>query len=262
MFLDIDGNRVFTLTFGSSDRTLLAHSGWTGSYEDWIATLGPLTNSWKTVVYDHRGAGETRVAPENISHEALVSDVFAVMDRLEIEKCVLAGFSLGTVTALRAVVKHPERFDGLILMNGYGEVRRPGATVRPRIPPSKWPGETHQDHLRWFAEQCLPEPDSEHFKRWAVNVLNRSTPEVADRIMTMVPEEAVDWDKRLPEIDIPTLMVHGALDPFYETETMRYAQSLMPKSELVILENTGHLPAMTQPEKVAHLINDFFGRML
>ena len=258
MFLDIDGNRVFALSFGSAKRTLLAHSGWIGNFEDWIGALGPLSETWRTVVYDHRGAGETQVPVERISHEALVADVFRVMDSLGIDRCVLAGFSRGTTTALRAVLQRPERFDGLVLMNGYGDVRQPDATPQPRPAPSRWPGETFRDRLRWFAGRCLPEPDSEHVKRWAVNILSRSTEEVADRIMTMQPLEPIDWETRLPRLSLPTPIVHGALDPFYDTETMRYVHSLIPGSELVILEGTGHLPAMTRPDDVAKLINRFF----
>src|SRR5690606_4520434 len=85
MFLEIDGNKVFSLSFGSGPRTLLAHSGWVGNFEDWIATLAPLSGRWRTVVYDHRGAGETQVPVGSISVDAMVSDVFGVMDALGIE---------------------------------------------------------------------------------------------------------------------------------------------------------------------------------
>ena len=258
MFLDIDGNKVFALSFGDAPRTFLAHSGWIGNFEDWIATLAPLSESWRTVVYDHRGAGETVVAPENISTKSLVDDVFRVMDKLSIERCVLAGFSRGTVTALRAVHRHPERFDGLVLMNGYGEITEPNAPVRPRVAPSKWPGQNFEQRLEWFVERCMPEHGTDHIKRWAKNILIRSTPEVADRIFTMDGENAIDWAVEAPKLTLPTLFIHGELDAFYQTQTMRYAQSLFPNSRLVVLEGSGHLPAMTRPVDVAREINAFF----
>ena len=139
MFLDIDGNRVFTLSFGQGPRTILAHGGWISNVEDWITTLAPLSTTWRTVTYDHRGAGLTRVPVDRISPQALVDDVFRVMDALDIERCVLAGFSRGTVTALRAVLAQPERFDGLVLMNGCGEVQSPDLPVRPGPAPRPRP---------------------------------------------------------------------------------------------------------------------------
>ena len=260
MFLDIDGNKVFALSFGSGSKTILAHSGWVGNFEDWIATLAPLSETWRTVVYDHRGTGETSVPVDKITPEALIDDVFRVMDALAIQSCVLAGFSRGTVTALRAVLRDPARFEGLVLMNGSGGVQLPGAPAAPRVAPSKWPGETHRDRLRWFIERSTPEPDSEHIRRWGINILSRATPEAADKIFVGEPELTVDWASELPRLRLPTLLLHGEKDPLCNTETMRYINSLIPGSKLVVFEGSGHLPAMTRPMDVAAAINDYFGR--
>jgi pimeloyl-ACP methyl ester carboxylesterase len=262
VFLDIDGNKVFALSFGKGPGTILAHSGWIGSFEDWIATLAPLSESWRTVVYDHRGAGETRVSVERISAEALIDDVFRVMDALHIDHCVLGGFSLGTVTVLRAALRQPGRFNGLMLMNGNAGVQIPNSPHVRRPPPSQWPGETFRDHMEWFAKQCTPEPDSEPIRRWAVNILLRSTPEVADRIATMQPSEEIDWEKRLPELSLPTLLVHGEKDPRYSLESMQYLQSLLPNSKLVVMEGSGHLPMMARPMDVAKIVDDFLRYMV
>lgn len=257
VFLDIDGNKVFALSFGSGPRTLLAHSGWVGNVEDWIATLAPLSASWRTVVYDHRGTGETVVPPERITSEALVDDVFRVMDTLGIERCVLGGFSRGVSTVLRAALRAPERFDGLVLMNGHGEVRLPDDTTPPRPPPSQWPGATHADRLHWFAERCTPEPDVEHVRRWARNILSRATEAAAERLGTLRPEPVVDWPDALAWLRLPTLIVHGEHDPLAQTPAMHHLASLIPGSRLVVMEGSGHLPAMTRPQDVAREIDSF-----
>lgn len=258
VFLDIDGNKVFALSFGTGPRTILAHSGWIGNFEDWIATLAVLSTTWRTVVYDHRGAGETSVPVEKISPEALVDDVFRVMDALQLQRCVLAGFSRGTITVMRAALREPTRFDGLILMNGYGEVIAPGMTTPKRLPPSQWPGDTYRERLAWFAERCTPEADSDHIKRWATNLLSRATPEAADQLFMMQASEQIDWPERLSALTVPTLLLHGERDVFYRTEGMAYTQSLIPNSKLVVMQGSGHLPSMTRPEDVAREINAFF----
>ena len=258
MFLDINGNSVFALDFGSGPRTFLAHSGWIGNFEDWIATLAPMSKTWRTVIYDHRGAGETRVPVDRITPQSLVDDLFAVMGELEIDRCVLGGFSRGTVTTLRAVLQRPERFEGLVLMNGSAGVQVPGAEVTRRVPPSQWPGNDFRERLRWFAEKCTPEPNVEHIRRWALDILSRAEPEAADRLFTMEFSDQIDWAKQLPLLTIPTLLIHGENDVFAQTQAMQYLASLIPASKLVVLEGSGHLPAMVRPKDVAQVISHFF----
>lgn len=259
MFLNIDGNKVFTLSFGKGPRTFLAHSGFVGNFEDWIAVLAPMSESWRTVVYDHRGTGETSAPVDSISDEALVDDVFRVMDALGIERCTLGGFSRGVITALRAVVREPSRFEGLVLMNGSGGVQRPDASARPRVPFAQWPGETHRDKLTWFIERSTPEADVDHIRRWALNILSRAEPEAAAKLSSMQPVDAIDWVTELPKLQLPTLLIHGEKDFLVDVDNLRYIQSLIKGSKLVVMEGSGHIPAMQRPMDVYKVIKDFFG---
>ena len=112
--------------------------------------------------------------------------------------------------------------------------------------------------LRWFAEKCTPEQDVAHIRRWALDILSRAEPDAADQLFTMEFPGEVDWASRLPQLRIPTLLIHGEKDVFVQATAMQYLASLIPKSELVVLEGSGHLPAMVRPTDVARAINEFF----
>lgn len=260
MFKEIAGHQFFTVDFGIGPRTFFAHSGWIGTYEDWLPTLAALSKSWRAASYDHRGAGETVVPLEEITAEALIADIFRVMDALDIERCVLGGFSAGTGIAVRAALQYPERFDGLVLINGSAGVRPPDADppLSPR-PPSTWPGETHSDRMRWFIERCTPEPDVEHIRRWGHDLLMRAEPDAAERLFTIVPPADAAYLAQLSTIALPTLIIHGASDAMVTTAAMETLAAQIPYSKLVVLEGSGHLPAMIRPLEMAALINDFFG---
>ena len=45
-----------------------------------------------------------------------LSDLKALLDRLEIERCLLLGWSLGGILALELALLYPDRFSGLILI--------------------------------------------------------------------------------------------------------------------------------------------------
>ncbi|MDQ6831966.1 MAG: alpha/beta hydrolase, partial [Chloroflexota bacterium] len=249
----------FVVSHGSATRTFVAHSGWIGTNEDWLPTLEVLSRSWRTVTYDHRGAGETVVPIKEITAEALLDDLFRVMDALDVERCVLGGFSAGSSTALRAVLARPERFEGLVLMNGSAGIRSPDTTPSASLPPpSQWPGATHSERMRWFIEGCTPEPDVEHIRRWGHHMLMRAEPEAAERLWGLRPASEEDLGSRLGELRVPTLLIHGEKDVFASTAAMEYVADQIPRSRLVVMEGSGHLPAMIRPEAVAAAINAYF----
>ena len=65
----------------------------------------------RTIAYDARGHGHSSPAPDPsaYTYELLAEDLRAVLDRLEIERAVLAGASMGAQTAFRFALEHPER---------------------------------------------------------------------------------------------------------------------------------------------------------
>jgi 3-oxoadipate enol-lactonase len=89
MFIKVNKDRLHTVSFGKGPRTFLTHGGWVGNWEVWQQLFELMSESWRCVGYDHRGAGESPVPPETITPETVVDDLFAVMDTLEIKRCVL-----------------------------------------------------------------------------------------------------------------------------------------------------------------------------
>jgi pimeloyl-ACP methyl ester carboxylesterase len=53
-----------------------------------------------------------------------VDDLFAVMDWVGVQRCVVAGESMGTTIVLLAALRQPDRSDGVVLVAGSGVWRR------------------------------------------------------------------------------------------------------------------------------------------
>lgn len=70
------------------------------------------------VVMDHRGHGFGLVAETPFTLEDLADDAVAVLDELGIPQAIVAGFSLGSLTALHVALRHPDRVSGLVLTAG------------------------------------------------------------------------------------------------------------------------------------------------
>ncbi len=151
---------------------VLGVGGWTGSWELWAEPFSILSRRWRTIAYDHRGAGVTQAPVESITHDRLIDDVFAVMDAYQVERCVLAAESAGALTALGAALRHPERIAGLVLVDAMF-YRAPSPEESPFVVGLR----THYaETLRRFVAGCVPEPDSEHLKAWGFKILSRASP--------------------------------------------------------------------------------------
>ena len=259
MFIEVDGQQVFALSFGTGDQTLLSHGGWIGSSEVWLPTMELLSPTWRTVAYDHRGAGATTAPLEAITYEALVDDLFRVMDALDIDRCVAGGESAGTQIVLHAALLHPERFSGMVLVDGSAGVRPPGAIpTQARGGPSTWPGADHRARMRGFIERCTPEPNIEHIRHWGLDILMRASPDAAERLWGIGTAHAAALAPRLTEVRVPSLLIRGSADVLVSPDSMEYLAAQLPESKLVIIDGAGHVPIMTRPQTVAAEIDGFF----
>lgn len=257
MFIKIADHDVFALSFGAGPRTFLAQGGWIGSSEVWLPTLELLSPGWRTVAFDHRGAGETRVPVDAITYDALVDDIFRVMDALAIDRCVLGGESAGVQVVLDAVLRHPDRFLGAVLVDGTAGLPRPVEAGPSPItgPPSTWPGSDHSARLRWFIDLCVPESDSEPIRRWGHHILLRAEPEAAERLWGIGRSAASHVVERLPEVRVPVLLIGGSDDPLSPPAAMADLNRRLPNNTYVEVKGAGHVPIMTRPHEVAAAID-------
>ena len=254
MFLDVNGVRLHTLVFGEGPRTFLAVGGWTGSWEVWEEPLAQLSAAgWRCIAYDHRGSGESPVDAAQISVELMIDDVVGVLNKLGVERSVVAGESQGGAIVQYVAVRHPERVEGLVLSAPVETGRRKTNTPFAELCRSDYP-----TAVRGFVERSVPEPGCEHIKRWGRNILLRADPEQAVRILEMWDDDAVpDLDPR--GIAAPTLIVHGTEDAIASVASSRLLRESIPDAELLELPGVGHVPTMTRPDEVVAAIRRRFG---
>ena len=119
MFIAIGNAEDSRCPVGSSTSpAVVGIGGWIGGWGLWAEPFAILSQNWRTIAYDHRGAGATLAPSESITFERLVDDVFAVLDAYAVEHCVLAAESAGALTALGAGFKNPDRITGLVIVDG------------------------------------------------------------------------------------------------------------------------------------------------
>jgi pimeloyl-ACP methyl ester carboxylesterase len=254
MFLKSDDAEILISGFGQGPRTLVAHGGFVGSGELWFPPFERLSKTWRTVTYDHRGTGATRHSAQAITFELLMADLFRVLDALNIDQCVLAAESMGAIIALEAVLRRPERFTGLVIVDGrYTGQRSP---MRDKLIAG-----CRQDFaatMDGFVEACIPEQGCEAEKAWGKAIVMRSNTKAAIEMLECV--EHVELEPRLNKIEIPTLILHGRKDVITPLASSEKLAQQIKHSSLMVHEDAGHVPTVTRPDWVAEQINQFFGQ--
>lgn len=103
---------------GEGAPCVVAVHGITSSSRNWIAVARELDGRVTLVAVDLRGRGASNRVPGPYGLAAHERDVLAVLDRLGLERAVLAGHSLGAYVVARVAGAHPERVHAAVLVDG------------------------------------------------------------------------------------------------------------------------------------------------
>ncbi|RDG38502.1 alpha/beta fold hydrolase [Streptomyces corynorhini] len=130
-----EGVRLVCRDRGGDGPGLVLLHGLAGHAGEWDASAGPLSEAYRVVAIDQRGQGASDRFPSDVSRDAFVEDVVAVVDQLGLERVVLVGQSMGGHAAILAAARHPETVRALVVVEA--DVAGPDA---------EWPGHAR----RWF----------------------------------------------------------------------------------------------------------------
>jgi pimeloyl-ACP methyl ester carboxylesterase len=211
--------------------------------------------------YDHRDTGRSVTyapgAPEYTGDD-LVADAAGVLDALGVSSAHLVAMSMGGALAQLLALDYPDRVSSLTLIS-----TSPGSG--PDLP-------SMSDELRAYFADPPPQPDwsdrdavidylvedervyaasSRPFeeaarRELAGRIFDRSIDLAASTTNHFLLDGGESWRERLGEIRVPTLVLHGAEDPFFPIGHGRALASEIPGARLVTLEQTGHeLPRAT-----------------
>ncbi|MFC5469571.1 alpha/beta fold hydrolase [Cohnella suwonensis] len=90
-----------------------------------------LSQDNRTLMFDHRGHGRSGTSRARVTIALLAEDTKRMLDALDIGQAYLCAYSLGSLVALQAMLTHPDRFVGGVLLGGLSEAN--GWQTRARL---------------------------------------------------------------------------------------------------------------------------------
>lgn len=258
---------------GEGRDLLLVHGG--PGLSDYMNLLAEETRGWRIIRYQQRGLPPSAVeGPFSVSRH--VADAVAVLDAVQVSQVVVLGHSWGGHLALQVALAIPERVAGVVVVDGLGpagdgeagafarELRcrlRPDAAVRCAQIDRRLtgPGAGDADALEslallwpgYFAEpqQALPMPAG---LRLSLACSTGTSASLMRELSTGT------FAQRLGRLPVPVIVVAGQASPMPISAGEETAR-LIPRSELVIVPGSGHLPWHEQPGCLARVLAQMAG---
>jgi pimeloyl-ACP methyl ester carboxylesterase len=268
--VDANGVALGIESFGDDDAPLVLLAGGTTMLSWPDALCERLAAGGRRVVrYDLRDSGESTTAdPEAPAYTLrdLATDAAALADALGGGPAHLAGIGVGGMVAQVAALDHPGAFSALTLAGTRA--------VAPGPADADLPDHDRATISRLFAQPMLDWTDREavaNFAAAGAEILGDdpvAARSMAARIWDRTPGTAPPvqmanqlgmvfskldckprWRERLPEIEVPTLVVHGRRDRFFPVGNGEAIAREIPGARLLVLEAA----ATTIPDAAAEV---------
>ena len=217
----------------------------------WEPLITRLSAQFRLVRYDPRGCGLSDRDAE-ISFEALVDDIEAVANSLELKRFALFGFSQGAAMSVAYAARHPDRVSHLVLSGSFplgwrkhgseAEIARREALIT--LIQHGW-GLDNPAFRQVFSTRLFPDATPE-MMHW-LNELQRisTSPENAMRLQRAIGD--FDVTGLLSKLSVPTLVLHSRGDGTIPVELGLMMARGIPKARFVEVDSRNHLPLSTEP---------------
>lgn len=218
----------------------------------WRHWLSELSASHELVRYDARACGlSDREVPE-ISFEAWLRDMEAVVDAAGLKTFAILGASQGAPLAVAYAVRHPERVTHLVLYGGYARGRlqwdspqaREEAETMPRLAEMGW-GKDNAAFRQFFTTQFIPGGTPQQHA-W-FNELERVSVSPANAARFMRVTNELDITALAKQVACPALVLHADRDARVPFEEGRRLASLIPGARFVPLASANHVLLEDEP---------------
>lgn len=210
-------------------------------------------DSGRSTILDGAGPASIRAAlageinPDAYTLSDMAGDAAGLLDALGIERAHVAGASLGGMIAQTLALEHPERVLSLAsIMSTTGDpaVGRPTPTGLEALttqPPREREGyvEALVAARRKIGSPGFPH-DPERARRIAGLGWDRGYNPKGTVRQTIAIIQSGDRTERLRQLDVPTVVIHGADDALIDVSGGRATAAAIPGSRLVVIPGMGH----------------------
>lgn len=221
-YIDVTEGKIYYETYGKGEPLVLLH-GNAGSIADFYQQIPQLSKYFQVIAIDTRAQGRsTDLSAKPFSYQQFASDLFKVIETLQLKKVNILGWSDGGNTGLAFTLAKPELVNKLIMI---------GANLSP--------SGVKDEVLTMFQ------------KRLSENVTGTDM-----RLLKLMLEQPEFSKAQLGQINNQAMVIAGTEDVIKEEHTRSIARWIK-NSQLKLIPNATHYLPFERPEELNSLVLEF-----
>ena len=271
LYFDVHGQQLVPVGNHMEERPtiLLLHGGPGFDHSCFKPGLDQLADVAQLVYLDMRGNGRSESGPvDGWNIQTWAEDIAAFCQALSIRRPILMGYSFGGIMALATAVRFPELASGLVIVSSaaylepalivqrFGEL---GGALAAEAARAMFEDPSDPLLRADYYEHCMPlyartASDPAHEGRTVMN------PDVTTHFFRPGGEFwRLDFLDELRRLHLPTLMLHGRMDPIVPVEFAQKTVASFPDgvARLHVFDNCSHDILLDKPERALELVREF-----
>lgn len=257
---------IDTTNFNPDKPTILFLHGFTGSSSDWTEIIPQIDSKFSIVVIDLIGHGKSD-SPDDVSFyeiDSIIHQLKSAIEKLELNKIILCGYSMGGRVALSFASQYPQLINGLILESSTAGIKSEDERLT-RIKNDEQLGEKlTQNGIEEFVDYWLNLPIFESQKNLPkqklqeirTNKLRNNPTELANSLLGFSAGKMPPLWEQLNNFSFPVLLLSGEFDKKY-CELNKEMNKLLPNSQHIIVPGAGHNIHLEKPSEFVIFVNRF-----
>jgi pimeloyl-ACP methyl ester carboxylesterase len=225
----------------------------------WRRQVEALQDSYRLVVPDLRGFGDSAGFPGAPSVDQLADDVARVLDEIGLRRAVAGGLSMGGYVALAFARRHPTRLRGLVLADTRAEPDDEAARANRDKLIAQAAGGTGASLIEGMLPRLLSPATMAGRLEVVEEVRQIASAQVSAGIVGALQalRDRPDARPGLAAIDVPTLVLVGRDDALTPPALSEGLARAVRGARLVLLDGAGHLSNLEQPAAFNAALREF-----
>ena len=232
----------------------------------WRLVTPAFEETYQIVLFDHVGSGRSDLrAYDRRKYSSLkgyAGDILEICGALDVHDAVLVAHSVSAMIAALAAIEEPGRFSDLVLIGPSPRyIDDPETGYRGGFSRADIEGLLElqdSNYLGWSASLApviMGNADRPELAQELENSFCRTDPEIAKQFaaVTFLSDNRAD----LPRVETPSLILQCKEDAIAPMEVAEYVHRHLPRSELVVLDATGHCPHLSAPEETIRAMQGY-----